>query len=108
MDALEFLKAAKRRYESNPDKNFSAIYLDLPDFEDYVKGVEEWAKEHPVKTRQSVFLEQFPNVRLDTNGIIDISPCRVDQKQYPFNGKDCCKFQSCGDCRRKFWAQEVE
>lgn len=108
MEALEFLKAAKRRYKSNPDEYFSAIYFDEPDFEGYINDVEKWAKEHPVKTRQSVFLEQFPNVRLDTNGIIDISPCRVDQKQYPFNGKDCCKFQSCGDCRRKFWAQEVE
>lgn len=108
MEALEFLKAAKRRYKSNPDEYFSAIYFDEPDFEGYINDVEKWAKEHPVKTRQSVFLEQFPNVRLDTNGIIDILPCRVDQKQYPFNGKDCCKFQSCGDCRRKFWAQEVE
>lgn len=108
MEALEFLKAAKRRYKSNPDEYFSAIYFDEPDFEGYINDVEKWAKEHPVKTRQSVFLEQFPNVRLDINGIIDISPCRVDQKQYPFNGKDCCKFQSCGDCRRKFWAQEVE
>lgn len=108
MEALEFLKAAKRRYKSNPDEYFSAIYFDEPDFEGYINDVEKWAKEHPVKTRQSVFLEQFTNVRLDTNGIIDISPCRVDQKQYPFNGKDCCKFQSCGDCRRKFWAQEVE
>lgn len=73
-----------------------------------VEIVKEWAAAHPRKKRQSVFLERFPNARLDTNGIIDISPCRVDPKQYPFNGKDCCKFQSCGDCRREFWMQEVE
>ena len=73
-----------------------------------VEIVKEWAAAHPRKTRQSAFLEQFPNARLDTNGIIDISPCRVDPKQYPFNGKDCCKFRSCGECRREFWMQEVE
>ena len=26
--------------------------------------VEEWAKEHPVRTYKSVFLEKFPNVRM--------------------------------------------
>ena len=76
--------------------------------EEAVEIAEKWAKEHPVKTRQSVFLEQFPNVRLDTNEIIDISPCRVDPKQYSFNGKDCCKFRSCGECRREFWLAEVD
>ena len=73
-----------------------------------VKNTEEWAAAHPRKTRQSVFLEQFPNVRFDINGIIDISPCQVDQEQYPLNGKDRCRFQSCFDCRREFWMQEVE
>lgn len=76
--------------------------------EEAVAIAEKWAAEHTVKTRQSVFLEQFPNVRLDTNEIIDISPCRVNPKQYSFNGKDCCKFRSCGECRREFWLAEVE
>lgn len=73
-----------------------------------VKVVEEWSAAHPRKTRQSVFLEQFPNVELDGNGIINISPCKVDTNQYPFNGKNCCKFQACVACRREFWLQEVE
>ena len=73
-----------------------------------VKNTEEWSAAHPRKTRQSVFLEQFPNVRFDINRIIDISPCQVDQEQYPLNGKDRCRFQSCFDCRREFWMQEVE
>lgn len=76
--------------------------------EKLVATVEQWSKEHPRKTRQSVFLEQYPNVRLDTNGLIDISPCRMDPGKYSFSGKDCCKFQSCGDCHREFWMQEVE
>lgn len=119
MDTLEFFKERKRMcrcYEecigcplgaTGCASVVSSITSDA-DYERIVATVEQWSKEHPRKTRQSVFLEQYPNVRLDTNEIIDISPCRVDPKQYPSNGKDCCKFQSCGDCRREFWMQEVE
>ena len=107
MDAVKFLQERNRMYESGA----ATPGIGLED--DYdpviaVKVVEKWSAAHPRKTRQSVFLEQFPNARLDTNGIIDIPPCQVDQKQHPSNGKDCCKFQSCGDCRREFWMQEVE
>lgn len=117
MDALEFLKERKRmcNYYSHCEgcqlKEFNCA-LDPTDsdddFERVIVIVEQWSKEHPSKTRQSVFLEQYPNVRLDTNGLIDISPCRMDPKKYPFNGKDCCKFWSCNECHRKFWMQEVE
>lgn len=105
MDALEFLKTAKRRYESNPDKNFSAIYLDLPDFEDYVKGVEEWAKEHPVKTRQTEFIKMFPNVQIRRDGYIDIAPCNLDKEIYEKCSKSSMK---CDECYKKFWGKEVE
>ena len=111
MDAIEFVKQLRRMNEQGVPKNrfiYPCVGQETDSPEEVVAEVEEWAKEHPAKTRQSVFLEQFPNVRLDTNEIIDISPCRVDPKQYPFNGKDCCKFRSCGECRRDFWLAEVE
>lgn len=118
MEALEFLKERKRmcRFfgescKGCPLEGTKCVVSRIVPDEDYkriIATVEQWSKEHPRKTRQSVFLEQFPNARLDTNGIIDIPPCQVDQKQHPSNGKDCCKFQSCGDCRREFWMQEVE
>lgn len=117
MDALEFLKERNRlcgSYRGCVGCPFGAaecvVSSGAPD-EDYkriITAVEQWSKEHPRKTRQSVFLEQYPDVRLDTNGIIDISPCRMDSKQHPFNGKDCCKFKSCDACYREFWMQEVE
>lgn len=119
MDALEFLRERKRMCNS-----FNMCSCGCPawdgscklatgavfewEADKQVEIVNEWAAEHPRKTRQSIFLEQFPNVLLDINGMIDISPCRVDSKQHPFNGNDCCKFKSCGDCRREFWMQEVE
>lgn len=28
-------------------------------------SVEQWSREHPRKTRQDVFLEMFPTVRMD-------------------------------------------
>ena len=117
MDAVEFLMERKRLCDSYrgcvgcPFGAAECVVRDMTSEDNckrIVSAVEQWSKEHPRKTRQSVFLEQYPNVRLDTNGIIDISPCRVDPKQYPFNVKDCCKFRSCGECRREFWMQEVE
>lgn len=106
MDAVKFLQERNRMYESGA----ATPSIGLED--DYdpviaVKVVEEWSDAHPRKTRQSVFLEQFPNVELDRNGIINISPCKVAPKQYPFNGKNCCKFRACSECRREFWMQEV-
>ena len=117
MDALEFLKECKRmcrsyeRCSQCPLERGDCIFNISPSNEECEKiiaTIEQWSKEHPRKTRQSVFLEQWPNVRLDTDGIIDISPCRMDSKQHPFNGKDCCKSKSCDACRCEFWMQEVE
>ena len=117
MDALEFLKERKRMcslHEACGECPFRgakcALSISASDenYKRVIAIVEQWSKEHPRKTRQSMFLEQFPNVKLDTNGIIDISPCRVDQEQYSLSGKDCCRFQSCFDCRREFWLTELE
>lgn len=105
MEALEFLKAAKRRYESNPEKIFSAIYLDLPDFELYVKEVEEWAKEHPIKTRQTEFIKMFPNVPIRYDGYVDITPCSLDVEVY----KKCSESSmGCDKCYKEFWGKEVK
>lgn len=70
-----------------------------------VKIAEKWAKEHPIKTRQSVFLEMFPNAPIfpDT-GIVKISPCEVDAV---LRG-NCPGVGCCPECRKKFWLAEVE
>ena len=116
MDALEFLMERNRlcgSYRGCVGCPFGAAECVVRDMTSehtckrIVTAVEQWSKEHPRKTRQSVFLEQYPNVMLNTNGIIDIPPCRMDTKQHPFNGKDCCN-KSCEDCNHEFWMQEVE
>ena len=117
MDAVEFLVERKRlcsSYKGCVGCPFGAAECVVRDVtSEYtckriVSIVEQWSKEHPRKTRQSVFLKQWPDVRLDIDGIIDISPCRMDSKQYKFDGEDCRKFKSCDACCREFWMQEVE
>ena len=69
-----------------------------------VEIAEKWAKEHPAKTRQSEFLEQWPDARIHKeDGLPMASPCDLDDK---LMGK--CEGISCPECRKKFWLAEVE
>ena len=78
-----------------------SVFNDPP--EDVVAEVEKWSKEHPRKTRQDVFLEQWPNVVVSEGGVIKIRPCNLDA-----NVKKGCLGVTCDYCRREFWMQEVE
>ena len=114
MDALEFLKERKRMCNSYSDccdcslrSSQCVINYDMSD-EDYeriVTAVEQWSKEHPRKTRQSVFLEQWPDVKVFVDGVIDLCPQELDS-HYPCQSTDCK--MRCQTCRREFWMQEVE
>ena len=73
--------------------------------EEIVELVEEWSAAHPRKTRQSVFLEQYPNARVAAEGIVNIWPCEVEKNM---QNVIYCNSLSCADCRREFWTQEVE
>ena len=108
MDAIEFIKQLRRMDEKGVPKN-RFIYLrvgretDSP--EDVVAEVEEWVKMNPVKTRQSVFLEQFPNAPIYTNTHnVALDPCLVDTT---LRGH-CPTGRGCDICHREFWMQEVE
>lgn len=70
-----------------------------------VGAVEEWSAAHPRKTRQSVFLELYPNARVTTDGTVDIWPCDVAKNM---QNVVYCNSLSCIDCRREFWMKEVE
>ena len=98
MDAVEFIKQL-RRMEKNAGRK-RRIFLDSP--EDVVAEVEEWAKMNPIKTRQSVFLEQYPNAPLD-GGALVLCPRAVD-----FTYTCPIKEKACKVCRKQFWSQEVE
>lgn len=45
--------------------------------EDVVKEVEEWSAAHPRKTRQDVFLEQWPETYIRGDGYLDVCPLEV-------------------------------
>ena len=75
--------------------------------EEIVELVEVWSAAHPRKTRQSVFLEQYPNARIDRQAVIYVCPADA------YGDKVCPKNEEnfhmlCCDCRREFWGQEVE
>lgn len=105
MEALEFLKAAKRRYESDSYGYGEDINLMHTDFEVYARKVEEWSKEHPAKTRQTEFLKMFPNVPITEGGFVGICPCNLDKEIYD----DCADHpKDCTECFKQFWNKEVE
>ena len=71
-----------------------------------VKIAEKWAKEHPAKTRQSVFLEQYPETEIDKYGCLRLCP-KLVSADYRNRHGDCIN-RLCIDCRREFWLAEVE
>lgn len=115
MDAIEFAKEQKRMCKSYttcgdcPFVGGSCVIENAISDEDckrIVTTVEQWSKEHPIKTRQSVFLEQFPEAELHIDGVLWICPKRVSVAHRNDNSR--CATITCNDCRRKFWMQEVE
>lgn len=121
MDALEFLRERKRMCNSykNCDgcpfvKGLCAISDITSDEErkSVIATVEQWSKEHPRKTRQGVFLEQWPEASINkTTGVLTICPavlikeCRDDKGACGVYSVETCV---CEACRREFWMQEVE
>ena len=110
MDALEFLMERRRmcnsyrNCEGCPLEDGKCVVSDVAPDEDYkriIAAVEQWSKEHPRKTRQSVFLEQWPNCSMGDDGVIGMCPKNVN-KMY------VCGSVGCADCRREFWMQEVK
>lgn len=73
-----------------------------------VKNTEEWSAAHPRKTRQSVFLEQWPEAAIGEHGAIMICPSTLSSAHRGSHGECKNPEKLCIDCRREFWMQEVE
>ncbi len=111
MDALEFLSERKRMcnfFEACKDCPLEKENCDClsgctdSEMKMNVSTVEQWSKEHPRKTRQSVFLEHWPNAYMDESGVL-FCPRTVDRAHICY-----CKDKGGIICRREFWGQEVE
>ena len=114
MDAVEFLKARSRMCNDNVCEGDCPLFYCCNDRIDdnmveLVSIVEQWAKAHPIKTRQSEFLKQWPDAEISDDGLPSIAPCQLDvrfvQGESP---KDCEDRGVCGKCRRDFWLKEIK
>ena len=114
MDAVEYVKQRKRMcdYYGNCGDCPACDYewcSSLNGIPKMVPIVEQWAKEHPVKTRQSEFLKQWPDAEISDDGLPSIAPCQLDVRL--IHGKDqqnCEDRGVCYKCRHDFWLKEIE
>lgn len=73
-----------------------------------VQIVEEWVVAHPRKTRQDVFLEQWPDTQLDKEGNVIICPKQLCKGEEFNKLMAACRGTNCYECRRRFWRKGVE
>ena len=114
MDAVEYVKQRNRMcdYYVNCGDCPAVQYEEcssLNGIPKMVSIVEQWAKEHPVKTRQSEFLKLFPEASVLGGGYLNICPaqlsseCRDKETGGCYDpGMDCVK------CKHDFWLKEIE
>lgn len=117
MDAVKFFKAVNRLCKSQSCeecpvyKNDMCCMVGFDDdsiksIEETISKVEQWAKEHPVKTRQSEFLKLFPKADLTR-----LLPCVIEKDKRAMR---CAKYSCfsnpnyCGMCRDDYWNEEVD
>ena len=106
MDAVKFIEEHRRMYKV-AGKHLPTLAEGIP-AEDVVKEVEEWSAAHPRKTRQDVFLEQWPETYIRGDGYLDVCPLEVSAAHRDADGGCAMYDRVCHDCRREFWMQEVE
>lgn len=115
MDAIKFIEERNRMCESFGtgcigcpayDESHCVVSSESTlDAKEQVAIVEKWSAAHPRKTRQDVFLEQWPNAKVSIDGVLDFCPLMLD-KRYTCQSTDV--EMRCQSCCREFWMQEVE
>lgn len=120
MEIKEFLKQKKRMcdyytesYDNEckdcPLYEYDDCGIDSPfvtideDVDNIVNIVVDWNEKHPVKTRQSVMLELFPNIE-KKDDLIALCPKSFDTTL----DVHCEKLLNCRKCREDFWLKEVK
>ena len=117
MDALEFIRERNRMCKSfgNGEGCMSCPFykegnrcMAILWKEEMIPIVEKWSKENPRKTRQDVFLEQYPDTLIDSNGVLQFCPTSISAAHRDSNGACKDPERLCRECRKEFWSQEVE
>ena len=106
MDAVEFIKQVSRMGKQKGE----AICFKLEEKDtEIVEKVEQWAKEHPVKTRQDEFFNQWPDAEIGYDGLPTVAPCQLNIELLQCDSQEDCENRGvCNKCRRDFWLKEVE
>lgn len=118
MDALKFIEERNRMCNYYEGGNEPSKCAECPASQrtclsvrsvtaEYITTVEQWSKEHPRKTRQDVFLEQYPEAWVDEDGCLRICPNGISPWHRSEDG-ECITADKCSDCRHEFWMYEVE
>ena len=113
MDAVEFLKARSRMCNDNVCEGDCPLFYCCNDRIDdnmvkLVSIVEKWAKEHPVKTRQDEFFNQWPDAEIGYDGLPTVAPCQLNIELLQCESQDDCENRGvCDKCRRDFWLKEI-
>ena len=123
MNTYEYIMERKRMCDSFGSKcrdcpaNFDGMFccglaaMSPLDTKEQIAIVEKWSAEHPKKkkkTRQDVFLEQYPEALLNDDGILSICPMYISATHRD-KGRGCKNpIKGCIDCCREFWMEEVK
>lgn len=116
MDAVEFLKERNRmcNFYTNGCKLCPAYKVKYcstlcAEAIDMIPVVEQWAKEHPVKTRQSEMLKLFPEDSILYNKYLNICPAQISSEYRDEEGDGCYDLRmDCNKCKHDFWLKEIE
>lgn len=106
MDAVKFVETLQRKIKN--ENREEIIIRTTDDANLFVDLVEEWSREHPIKTRQSVLLEQYPEAEIDENGVVSLCPTPISKSHRNIYGSCPHVAVNCSDCRREFWMKEVD
>ena len=118
MDALKFIEERNRMCDYYTKNDGIGGCANCPEFDsacnvvryvtpEYIADVEKWSQEHPRKTRQSVFLEQWPEAKIK-DGVLQLCTCTISASHRNTQGNCATMHRQCSDCYREFWMQEVE
>ncbi len=106
MDAVEYVKQCRRMIAN--DVQIRSV-LGGWSAEAVVEQVEQWAKEHPVKTRQSEFLKMWPDTEIFENKYLNVCPALISKEYRDKEAGGCYDpGMDCGKCKHDFWLKEIE
>ena len=105
MDAVEYVKQCRRMIAN--DVQIRSV-LGGWSAEAVVEQVEQWTKEHPVKTRQSEFLKQCPEAEMFEDGYLNICPALISKDYRDKGTEECYNVKlDCNVCKHDFWLKEI-